>query len=394
MAGDYFDGMCMLLHDLLTDEQIIIEQNSIYSFESEVNAVGDSPRFEILFRPTVNLTTQGATCFNGNNGSISVETYGDGPFIYTIFDADGDEISSETGTNSYEVNNLTYGFYTLEVDGLEGECASVQREFMISQPAPSEAHSLISFGTECQGDQNGEIQVLLSDSLIYDLHLFQNNELLTSLNGISVEGYFSELYQGTYRVDVLSACDTLSYETTVNSVDSMQLDFSLSADTIYLQDGAEVYCTNNSENAVLYNWFFSEDQAEAITAENAEHSYTEAGTFEIYLFAQSRKGCQQYLSKEIVVVDLASSIESIDSEKGWTQVRYSNNEISLHFGNLSAPKTNLKILNELGQIIVNDEITTTSGSYEINAQQLQAGIYFIHLENSKGFSEVKRFVVK
>jgi hypothetical protein len=193
---------------------------------------------------------------------------------------------------------------------------------------------------------------------------------------------------------VLSACDTLSYETTVNSVDSMQLDFSLSSDTIYLQDGGEVFCTNNSENAVLYNWFFSEDQEAPITDQNAEHIYNVAGNFEIYLFGQSQKGCLQYLNKDIFVVDLASSMEAIDSEKGWTQLRYSNNAITLHFGNVNAPKTNLKILNELGQLIVNDEINATSGSYELHTEQLQSGIYFIQLENSSGFSEVKRFVVK
>jgi len=240
----------------------------------------------------------------------------------------------------------------------------------------------------------GEIQVLFSDSLVYDLQLFSNDLLIDSAMGVSEEYYFSYKYEGVYRVDVLNSCDTLSYQTQVNTSDSMLIDFTLSADTIYIQDGAEVYCENTSENASTYNWFFSADQEEAITETNAEHVYTEAGTFEIYLLGKSQAGCQHYINKSIVVIDLASSIEAIESESGWTQIRYSNNAITLHFGNLSASKTNLRILNELGQAILIDEINSTSGIYDINTQQLQSGIYFIQLESTDGFSEVKRFVVR
>ncbi len=394
MAGDYFDGMCLVLHDLLTDEQMIVEQDAIYSFDSETNEISDAPRFELIFSPTTSIETKAVTCFNGTDGELTIHTIGEGPFVYSLFDANDVEISSEIGENDFTLTDLSYGFYTLLVDGLDGNCSSIEREFFIAQPAASEAHTIFSYATECQGDNNGEIQLVFSDSLVYDLQLFSNDLLIDSAMGVSEEYFFPYRYEGIYRVDVLNSCDTLSYQTQVYTSDSMLIDFTLSADTIYIQDGAEVYCENTSMNASTYNWFFSADQEVAITETNAEHVYTEAGTYEIYLLGKSQAGCQHYINKSIVVIDLASSVDAIDSEKGWAQVRYSNNAITFHFGNLASSKTNLQILNELGQVILLDEINSTSGSYEINTQQLQSGIYFIRMQSANGFSEVKRFVVR
>jgi len=89
------------------------------------------------------------------------------------------------------------------------------------------------------------------------------------------------------------------------------------------------------------------------------------------------------------VMDLASGVEEVDRNKPWTQLRYINESVELHFNNY--PKGNLQIavLNELGQTIIIDNTDASSGFYRIETSSLTAGIYFVRIEN-----EVKRFVVR
>ena len=342
----------------------------------------------------MNVETSNATCFGAANGSVQLETYGDGPFVYSLFDANGNELSSVTGSNAHQFEGLEQGFYHVEVDGLNGECASVQREFFIGQPAASEPHELIAFNTECQGDNNGEIQVLLSDSLFYKLELYSNNELIEIHSQSKREDYFSNLNAGQYRVDVLNACDTLSYFTTIASNDSMYLDFELSADTLYLQEGGVLYCENLSEYATAYAWAFTPDQDQPYTEFNGEHVYTEAGTYDVYLFGQTNAGCSRFVSQTVTVVDLSTGIENVDLTSGQLQIRYTNRGVALHYNGLSNSFSTIQLVNELGQVIIQDQLNATSGVYEIPVDNIQAGIYFIQIESANGFSDVKRFVVK
>jgi hypothetical protein len=394
MAGDYFDEQCMILHDLLTDEMYVIEQGGTYSFSSAVNAISDAARFVLIFRPTVKVETQAATCFNGTNGRVDITSYGEGPFTYSLFDANDEEVSTLSGGASISIEGLAYGFYTLDVAGLSGECASVQRSFFIAQPAASEAHSLVAYDTECQGDNSGEIQVLLSDSLSYDLQLFANNELIDSHYNVIGDDFFSQRTAGEYRVDVLNACDTSSYYINVSTKDSMYLDFELSADTLYLQEGAFLYCENLSVNSSIYMWAFTADQDQPYTEVNGEQLYTEAGSYDVYLFGATAAGCSRFVQKTVEVIDLSTAIKESTSENAWTEIRYSNHQIELHYGAFSQARTSIQILNEIGQVVIKDELNASSGVYKIDMDHLQAGVYLIQLQSSDGFSEVKRFVVR
>jgi hypothetical protein len=387
IAGDYFDGQCLVLHDLFTNEQIVVAQNVVYEFESSTNQIEDNARFELVFKPTIEIETVDASCFNGTNGSIEIQSFGEGPFTYSVYNGQGELVSLKILSGNYEYNELAYGFYSVIVDGLDGACSSVQRDFYIGQPQQSEAHEVLAYNTECKDGYDGEILLLLSDSLNYDLQLFRDNELQSEASSIIAEYAFSSLTEGIYRVDLINACDTISYTKEVMTNDSMLLDFIIVEETIYLQDGGEVFFENTSVNSEVYEWYFHEGQTEPFLATDGEFTFTEAGSYDIYLVGKTAAGCQRYIYKTLEVIDLASGVEEIDKNGPWTQVRYASNSIDLYFNNYELDKLQITVINELGQTL---SVTSAnpSGVHRINTANLQAGIYFVRINN-----EVRRFVV-
>ena len=107
------------------------------------------------------------------------------------------------------------------------------------------------------------------------------------------------------RILTVEESATLSGSKTVTRqiAESLEItaQFSLSADTIYLNNGGNIDFTNLSLNASSYNWDFGNfNYSSGISP---SHQYTQAGIYTVTLNAYQNANCFDSQNYNIVVID-------------------------------------------------------------------------------------------
>jgi len=394
-AGSQFESYCPVLFDKLTGSQVVISNGVEYEFDAQVNGVGDSARFSLIFTPTIRLETYDAVCNGDNNGEIVVNAFNVTPVTYGLFDANDSLYTSGTGQGEFSIDSLAWGFYRLVVSGLGGACPVIEREIFIGQPATLPDAGVTAYNALCKNSKDGEINISWEDSSYYQLSLFLDNELIGFVADASLDHSFMGLAPGDYQVQISNVCDTLQTAKSIFFTDSMHLDFVLPEDTIYLQDGGYVFYQNISENGYNFKWGFHPEQEAPIWSENGEFTYTEAGTYSILLGGTSAEGCYDHIIKQITVIDLVSSIaESINSSDRFA-INYSDRQIDLIYELGNAKTLNLSVYDGLGKVYFKEALQARiQGNYTVPTTGLSAGIYFIRIDRNNEESLMLRFVVR
>lgn len=137
--------------------------------------------------------------------------------------------------------------------------------------------------------------------------------------------------------NIASCVDTLTTETPIVV---LGLDASFSLNTPSLCDSGEVFFTNNSNQAVSYEWHFGDGSI--ANTPNPIHNYLNSGTYSVSLFITDTNGCITFQSTPDAITVFNSPIVnfvSLDSlvcenTQANIQVNFSQiNEYTLSFGN-------------------------------------------------------------
>ena len=392
-SGTKFEDYCPVLFDNLTETQVVISNGVEYEFDAQANAVGDSARFSIIFTPTLRIETYDAVCNGGNNGEIVVNAFNETPVTFQVFDANNNLFTSGSGMDEFIIDGMSWGFYQLEFSGFNGACPVLKREVFIGQPiAPQEA-TVIAYNALCKNSNDGEINISWADSSYYQLSLFLGNELIGSVAEASVDHSFMGLAPGDYKVQISNICDTTLISKSISVTDSMHLDFVVPNDTIYLQDGGDVFYQNISENGYNFKWGFHPDQEAPIWSENGEFTYTEAGVYSILLGGTSAEGCYDHIIKQITVIDQLTSVSEIESLNDRFAINYQTDQIALNYRLETEKSLQLTVYDGLGKVHTTEAIqANTKGTYLIPTGDLAHGIYFIRIDRNNEESLMLRFV--
>ncbi|NQY10571.1 MAG: T9SS type A sorting domain-containing protein [Flavobacteriales bacterium] len=120
------DASCVVIEDLVTGDVFDLTSDTPYSFEIESGEYYQ--RFLIHIGAPFNSNVLDASCFGQNDGVVSVDGVGTGPFNYIWKDADNNTIASNlnsSGAND-DLAGLGAGEYTVEMTDFSGLCSYIE----------------------------------------------------------------------------------------------------------------------------------------------------------------------------------------------------------------------------------------------------------------------------
>jgi hypothetical protein len=236
--------------------------------------------------------------------------------------------------------------------------------------------------------------------VISSIHLCKNDTadvVITPSNGTKFNFYQSSpvstpVFQGSsYTINNVSKPDTI-YVTSRDSAfesnpvpayitfsNSLKADFILNPDTIYLNQSAKVYLTNQSLGGSILSW----DLGDGITSTSSSviHQYSAAGQYKIVLKVKDAFGCEDTLSKMVLVQSPTGILDLSDLEDG---IAIYPNPVSdllnVSFDLSSTQELSFTITDLLGKIVYSGmEKEVRNKGIRLNLSDLPSGVYFIKI---------------
>ncbi len=172
------------LNDIFSDDYTVTvkdEKNCTFSKSYTVSQPSEAL--------TSSATIKDATCYSQATGSIDLEVWGGTPnYLYTW----------STGSNVQDVNSLNEGTYSVLVTDLNG--CTINPSFYLGQPAILNGN-LTATDVLCNGESNGEVQVVMSGGTTPYTYAWSNLETVFSINN----AVLSNIPADTYHLKVTDA---------------------------------------------------------------------------------------------------------------------------------------------------------------------------------------------
>jgi serine protease len=194
---------------------------------------------------------------------------------------------------------------------------------------------------------------------------------------------------GTYSVRIASqnpTCVSNSQPIVITEKTAPEANFSSSISTVDLANNMAITFTDRSTNAAKWAWDFGEGSTS--TEKNPVITFKKFGDFVVQLTVTSAEGCTSTLSKPFVVTGnenhvFASQINLFPNPN--------NGDFALKIDNQALGLVQIKIYNQLGILVWEQNNPKANANAEINLQlpHLPAGLYSVHLQNGKSWAVKK-----
>lgn len=377
--GYILEGSCVTMTDLVNDSTFSVDQSTVYSFYSELRADTTEAMFSMTISPSVSIESTDLTCFEGANGTATALGVGDGPFTYTWYNANNEVILTETSSNESTINELTQGFYSVEIDGNNTFCNLTSNEIYITQPTAFENDIYKVDPLSCSY-ADGSIEVSLDSRAIWDvtwmnIETGQTNQALGQTDAYTI----ANLGAGTYEVILTTDCGApFIFEETLVDNNDVVANFTLEADTIWLADGGTAQFYNTSENSSNWFWLYSSSSVEPDDSFDGNYTYTEPGVYGVTLIAQNESTCSDIITQEIVVMADPSGVDDLSNGIVRAYISYSNGSPQYVIELLEDKEVNIQMLNTMGQVISSQEVNVSGKTFvDLPTYDLSSGVYLI-----------------
>jgi hypothetical protein len=154
--------------------------------------------------------------------------------------------------------------------------------------------------------------------------------------------------------------------------------FSVLSDTIYLSNGGNVNFTNQSTNAIYYDWDF--DDATNSTLYSPSHVYSQTGNYFVSLIASQSINCFETYNKLITVLSNPTGIDeayNVEEVKVWI----SNDNLNV----IGTDITSIEIRNILGQLL----FTSRNTNRIFNLEKLSSQTLIVSITKKNQISSTK-----
>jgi PKD repeat protein len=197
--------------------------------------------------------------------------------------------------------------------------------------------------------------------------------------------YFDNLAAGDYTVIVSSKGIVDNYTFTINPGVVVVADFDMSDDTLYLDEGAELFLTNNSQNVNDNLWSFGDGNVSSQI--NPIHNYGLAGTYDVTL-SVTNDNCLVETTKQVVVYKmknlvagggLATSVESFEMNNS-SIISVGNGNYIVNTSNNEAKQ--VRIFDLKGSLVFEDVFS--NDSYNLSLMNNSPGIYIANIVSENG----------
>jgi hypothetical protein len=350
---------------------------STYTFYSDLRAEDAPARFLLTMTPPVSVSVTDATCFEAENGSAVTNGFGSGPFTYTWYNANMEEIASETLSGPSTLSDIGQGFYTVLIEGDNSECASQEKGFYINQPAALE-NSFTTNDPSCN-QNDGYINMTLDTAAMWSLSWMN---VTTGQNGQTTDlfDYYTigGLGYGEYEVTATSECGPQSYAVVLEDLNPVIADFTMTSDTVYIENGEVlVDFTNTSENANQFEWYYTDDQEAGDNNVNGSYVFTSAGVYGVSLLSMNDNGCYDEITYELVVLD-ATGVVELPNGVVRSYIAYGNGNPQYVIELTEDTQVQIQMVNPMGQIISSKQVNVNGKTVvDLPTYDLSSGIYLI-----------------
>jgi PKD repeat protein len=150
-----------------------------------------------------------------------------------------------------------------------------------------------------------------------------------------------------------------------------------------------VFDGTSTTNPGTYTWIFSSGSPSIPSASGpfASVSFNSSGTHPYSLITTNKCGADTLNST--ITIDVCTSVNNL-TENELFNAYFSNSNLVLNVASLNNGNYQLKLINSLGQLIYNENITLNNNqSILVETNNLSNGLYFVHLQN-----EQSQYIVK
>ncbi|MFN5784629.1 MAG: T9SS type A sorting domain-containing protein [Flavobacteriia bacterium] len=337
-----------------------------YYYVSQYNAAGDeSPRTMI----TVQVNATPASPIITANGPTSFCT--GGTVILTSSQTSGNSWSNGSVTNSITVN--ASGSFTVTYTDNNG-CAATSTATLVDVSAAPVPTINASATQACTGET-----VTLTSSTA-DTYTWSNGETTQSIS-----------VTGTETVTVVTTNSNACSGVGTSAPVTVTFTQTPTAAGSFTTSGNIVTFANASTNATDYSWDFGDFTNSSAAA--PVHAYAANGSYVVVLTALNGNCADEFTLN----VSISVSLEELS---GLSEVNLypnpTNAETTISFNSQVAQDANVKMINQLGQIVSSKLINTKEGfnKIELETARLNNGLYNILIETANGLLIRKLIVQK
>lgn len=377
------EDICIYLEDLLTGANIDLRSETTYSFFIFDTTV--SPRFRINIGEPLTLNSVFPTCSNSLDGSIIAKGTGLGPWDYLWLDPAGDTVQNHFGSFAADsLLNISGGVYTVMISGNTGSCGSNMTGVVdIMEPDPISAQANIT-NANCSYSSDGSIQIITVNEGVAPFTFNWSN-------GFNLQDNLN-IPAGTYSLVITDStgCSRDLYYT-LTELSNLSSLFSMSMDTVYLDNNSAILFTNNSSGMTSYIWDFGDGSPDDNSAEPI-HLYNSAGTYAVSLVV-SNGVCTDTLMQQIIVLpSMPTGINSFTALNSQIIVTQNGNYVELSFDLTEETDAKIEAYNSFGQkVISGSTVKAYKNRVGIDFSGRSKGVYYIKIVTENGII-VKKIV--
>ncbi|MFT5183457.1 MAG: PKD repeat protein [Flavobacteriales bacterium] len=308
MIDTYDANICLVLEDKELETFVPFGEGESYPFAMGEESVEE--RFALHVSAPLNGEGTNETCPDVNDGTATVQGFGEVPWSFTWKNGEGDIIQEHTDMSTADsMANLAPGFYEVIVENTSTQCQTATKVIEIGDAFDEHLEALVEQQT-CLGAEEGVIEIDLDDDYFWNLTLLDDNdELIATIDGQQGDTTFTNLPPGIYQIAGISSCGNSLSANDLDVIDpqSVVAGFESDSDTINLYEGGSLTLYNNSSNALNFIWNFGEGAIDSLNIDG-QHVFTEIGVYPVSLTAYNMS-CTDIKFKNIIVVDLTPEEE-------------------------------------------------------------------------------------
>lgn len=326
-----------------------------------VGQPGTLPTFDLLI-------VEDVTCYNSNNGTITVQAGGGTPsYTYSL---NGGAFQAST-----VFNGLGEGTYSIDIMDANG--CMIEDSVDILQPDTALYVELSgSSSPVCEGDTTGAFTLAANGGTAPYTY---------NLNGnIQPNGTFGNLEHGVYTVLVKDNNNCSATYQYFLEADNLLPD----ADFDYQVAGSSVAFTNLSTDGVAYNWNFGDTTSSGI--ENPTHQYNTPGEYQVTLVATN--GC----GSDTIVTTISTYNTGINDVASANMLVYPNPSdgnfvVEILGEGLSQGNTDINVYSIEGKLV--ERSTLKTGVSRIIFKSFAPGAYLVEMLNGDNVVR-KKLIIK
>ncbi|MBA7549747.1 hypothetical protein ES705_42242 [subsurface metagenome] len=307
-----------------------------------------------------NTETTNITCVGDNDGSITVNIFGgSSPYQYSID-------SAITFQSDSIFTDLSPGDYQIVVKDANETTVSWDATIVLTEP---ETINLGDDITACEGE------IITLDAGSFETYLWSDE---------STKQILSVTTTGTYNVTVTDENSCVSNDEIIVTFNTLP-----TAEFTTDIDNLTVTFSNTSENASSYLWDFGDGNTSTET--NPEHTYTNAGNYQVELTSTS-DNCGN--ATDIQTIDITTSINDLEFKNFVTIIpNPSNGLITLEINNSITDEILIEIAGINGQVVYKKQFNSNNLIEKVDLSENAKGIYFVRVK-TKDFEKIGKLIIE